>query len=179
APGVLNTDSDADGDTLTVTDHTDPSHGNLSINTDGSFTYTPDANYNGSDSFDYTIDDGHGAADSATVSITINPVEDAPDASDDSYTLDEDTILSVTAPGLLANDYDADGDTITVTSHTAASHGSLSVDSDGSFDYTPDPDYNGSDSFSYTIDDGHGGTDTATVTFTINPVNDPPVVDLN
>jgi VCBS repeat-containing protein len=175
APGVLANDSDSDGDPLTVSAHTNPAHGTLTINPDGSFTYTPAAGFCGSDSFTYTISDGHGGTDTATVSISIACVNVPPHAVDDAYTTTEDTTLTVAAPGVLGNDTDADDDPLTVSAHTNPAHGTLTINPDGSFTYTPAGNYCGPDSFTYTISDGHGGTDTATVSITVTCVNDNPV----
>ncbi len=165
-------DSDVDGDTLTFTELAGPSNGTLTLNTDGSFDYTPNADFNGSDSFTYTVSDGNGGTDTATVNITINPVNDNPVAMNDSASGDEDTVIS---GNVSTNDNDVDGDTLTFTELAGPSNGTLTLNSDGSFDYTPNADFNGSDSFTYTVSDGNGGTDTATVNITINPVNDDPV----
>src|SRR6056297_2256103 len=177
APGVLGNDSDPDGDTLTATLNTGPSNGTVVQNADGSFTYTPDPDYNGPDSFTYDISDGNGGTDTATVNITVNLVNDDPNAVDDTYPSDGDNALTVAAPGVLANDSDPDGDTLTATLNTGPSNGTVVQNADGSFTYTPDPDYNVPDSFTYDISDGNGGTDTATVNITVNPVNDPPVAN--
>ena len=170
-------DVDPDGDTFTITGNTDPTNGAVVVNADGSFTYTPNANFNGSDSFTYTIDDGNGGTDTATVNLTINPVNDAPDAVDDAFTTDEDTAVNgnLFADNGSGVDVDPDGDTFTITGNTDPTNGAVVVNADGSFTYTPNANFNGSDSFTYTIDDGNGGTDTATVNLTINPVNDAPV----
>src|SRR4051794_17309141 len=98
APGVLANDVDVDGDVLTVTAASDPPHGTVTVNPNGSLSYVPDPNYNGPDSFTYTISDGHGGTDAATVRITVTPVNDAPDARDDAYTTAEDTPLTVPRP---------------------------------------------------------------------------------
>ena len=116
-PGVLGNDVDIDGDSLTVTANTDPSQGTVAINADGSLTYTPKAGYNGPDSFNYTISDGKGGSDTATVTIDVTPVNDGPDAVDDAYSTDEDTPLTVASPGVLGNDVDSDGDSLTVTAN--------------------------------------------------------------
>src|SRR6185295_17651618 len=110
APGVLGNDTDADaGDTRTAVLVSTTTHGALVLNADGSFTYTPTANYNGPDSFTYQAKDAAGAlSNTATVTITVNPVNDAPVAVDDAYNTNEDTLLAVAAPGVLGNDTDAD-----------------------------------------------------------------------
>jgi VCBS repeat-containing protein len=175
APGILNNDTDVDGDTLTESVVTGPAHGTLTINADGSFTYTPDANYNGPDSFTYKANDGTVDSNVATVSINVTPVNDAPVAADDSYTTNEDTPLTIAVPGVLNNDTDVEGDPLTAVLVTGPAHGTLAINADGSFTYTPDANYNGPDSFTYAADDGKGGTSNATVNLTVNPVNDAPV----
>ena len=124
APGVLGNDTDADGNPLSAGSATDPAHGSVTLNANGSFTYTPDANYNGPDSFDYTVSDGQGGTDTATVTITVTAVNDAPVAGDDTYTTDEDTPLTVAAPGVLGNDTDVESTALTAGSATDPPHGS-------------------------------------------------------
>ncbi|MGE4259254.1 MAG: beta strand repeat-containing protein, partial [Candidatus Babeliales bacterium] len=165
------------GETLTVTSVTQPAHGTVAINPDGTVSYTPDANYNGADSFTYTISDGNGGTATATVNLTVTPVNDPPVANDDTFTVAEDS--GSTALNVLGNDSilpDA-GETLTVTSVTQPAHGTVVINPDGTVSYTPDADYNGADSFTYTISDGNGGTATATVNLTVTPVNDPPVAN--
>lgn len=162
-------DSDVDGDTLSVVAGTyATAHGSVDVLADGSFTYTPDANYNGADGFDYTLQDGHGGSDTGTVSLTIDPVNDNPVAVNDVFSGDQDTTIS---GNVLTNDSDVDGDTLSVVAGTyATAHGSVDVVADGSFLYTPEAGYFGADSFDYTAQDGHGGSDSATVGLTINEV---------
>ncbi|AUV80399.1 hypothetical protein C2R22_00960 [Salinigranum rubrum] len=175
--GVLGNDADVDGDTLTATVTGGPANGSLSLAADGSFDYTPDPDFFGSDTFTYEVDDGNGGTDAGAVSVTVTGVNDGPTATGDSYTTDEDTTLSVSAPGVLGDDTDADDDTLTATVASGPANGSLSLAADGSFDYTPDPDFFGSDSFTYEVDDDNGGTDTATVSVSVTAVNDAPTVD--
>ncbi|OQY22801.1 MAG: hypothetical protein B6I35_05225, partial [Anaerolineaceae bacterium 4572_32.2] len=170
---VLANDSDSDGDSLTVNSVTQPGHGTVTNNGDD-VVYTPDANYNGDDSFTYTVSDGAGGTDSATVSVTVNPVNDAPDAVDDTAETSEDTAVNI---DVLANDSDPEGDSLTIDSVTQPNHGTVTVTVTVNGDdvvYTPDANYNGDDSFTYTISDGAGGADSATVSVTVNPVNDAP-----
>jgi len=291
--GVLDNDTDPEGDNLSASVVGGPSNGSLSLNSDGSFSYTPNADYNGSDSFTYEASDGNGGTDQATVSLTINAVNDAPTiatnstlsldegtnaditqsllettdpesgpsnleyivdtapsngtiyntnagsavstftqadlnndrieyrhdgsettsdsfdftvtdqggsgkstsgtfsisvnavdesptASGDSYTTDEDQTLTVSAAnGVLDNDSDPDGDGLTASVVTGPSNGSLTLNSDGSFTYDPNTNYNGSDSFEYEASDGDGGTVQATVDLTIDSVNDAPTLANN
>ncbi len=169
--GSLPTATDVDSDTVTYTKATDPSHGTVTVNNDGSYTYTPTANYNGADSFTYTVSDGNGGSNTYTVSITVNPVNDAPTASATSITTNEDTAKT----GSLPTATDIDGDTATYTKATDPSHGTVTVNNDGSYTYMPTANYNGADSFTYTVGDGNGGSNTYTVSVTVNPVNDAPV----
>ena len=183
APGVLENDTDPESPVLTAVLVETVSHGELVLNADGSFVYTPAQDYNGTDTFTYKASDGE-LDDIATVTITINPVNDAPVAVDDAFTVAEDAVLTVTAPGVLENDYDVDGDALSATLRTNVSHGVLVLLSDGSFTYTPDPDFFGTDSFTYNLityppspQPEDGWTDWATVTITVTPVNDAPVLD--
>ena len=176
---LLVNDSDADGVALTVntTPISNVSNGSLILNNDGSFVYTPNADYNGVDNFIYQISDGDGGTAQATVSITVSAINDIPVASSDIYTIDEDISLIklVTDPNqLLSNDSDVDGDTLTVSLVTTVTKGSLTLNTDGSFNYTPNADFNGADTFTYEINDGNGGTDQASVDLTILAVNDAP-----
>ncbi len=167
---VLANDTDVDGDTLSVASVTNPPHGSA-VKSGSNVVYTPDANYNGSDSFSYTVSDGNGGTDTATVSMTVTPVNDAPVANNDSASTAEDTAVTI---NVLANDTDVDGDTLSVASVTDPPHGSA-VKSGSSVVYTPDTGCSGTDTFSYTVSDGKGGTDTATVTVNVSDVNEAPV----
>jgi VCBS repeat-containing protein len=113
-------------------------------------------------------------SNTATVSITITPVNDAPVAVADTKAATEDTALSFPASDLAANDTDVDGDPLTVTAVSGGTKGTV-VLAAGTVTYTPNANANGADSFSYTVSDGKGGTATGTVTVTIAAVNDPPV----
>jgi len=172
---VLANDTDADADPLTVTGLTEPAHGSAVINTDNTVTYSPAANYNGVDSFTYTVSDGRGGTATATVSVTVNPVNDAPVAVDDSYSTNEDTPLTVAAPGVLGNDTDVEGNALTAVLVAGPTTGSLTLNANGSFTYTPNPNFNGTDSFTYRANDGAADSNVATVSITVNAVNDAPV----
>src|SRR5690606_25711677 len=100
--GVLGNDSDPDGDSLTASLVTGPEHGSLMLNEDGSFTYTPDADFHGTDSFTYVASDGTESSSEATVTITVAPANDAPVANNDEYDLEEDSSLTIEADGVLA-----------------------------------------------------------------------------
>ena len=264
---VAGNDSDPDVDATTFSQLTSPSDGTLSFNNDGTFTYTPDAGFNGTDGFDYQIVDADGSIDTATVTITVGAVNDAPvvdtaipdqsssdsdsislnvaasfsdvdgdtltfsatglplglsidtagnitgtidssasqtgpfsvfvtaddgngetvtdsftwtvgnpgpDAQDDLFVTTEDTAFSGTVAG---NDSDPDLDAVSFNQTSLPGNGSVSLNNNGSFTYTPDADFNGVDSFTYEIVDADGSIDTATVTITVGAVNDAPVVD--
>jgi VCBS repeat-containing protein len=111
------------------------------------------------------------------VTITVNAVDDLPIAVDDTYSVDEDTILTVDAgSGVLSNDdIGGDGGTLAVTSNTNTSEGTLSLNSDGGLTYTPNANFNGTDSFSYTIENAGGNVATANVTIIVKSVNDLPL----
>jgi VCBS repeat-containing protein len=279
ANGVLSNDTDTDHDAITASALTGPAHGALTLNPDGSFTYTPEANYSGADSFTYRAFDGAAYSDPATVSITVNsvndapnkimeipaqivkedfsgmvinladyfadtedspaqltyqvfetttdrvfkvataglsegtslafvltpnafgesqitiratdsgglwvedtfaltvtPVNDAPIAGNDVYAIGNNGVLTVSAPGVLATDSDVDGDTLTASVVTGPSHGVLSLNPDGSFNYTPDSHYTGEDVFTYVANDGALDSPAATVTITVTEANDPPTL---
>ena len=178
----------------TVTNNTNPAHGTVTVNTDGTFTYTPDTDFAGTDTFDYTITDNNGNTSTATVTITVNNVNDVPTATDNVYTGNEDNnvagnvITDDTGAGV---DSDPDvGDTLSVTQFAVGgtvypagttanlTEGDLTVNSDGSFTFVPAANYNGAvPTATYTLSDGNGGTDTADLDITILPVNDPPVAN--
>ncbi|MEM7332261.1 MAG: tandem-95 repeat protein, partial [Chloroflexota bacterium] len=166
---VLDNDSDLDGDDLTIDSVTDPANG-VVTNNGTDVTYTPNADFNGVDSFTYTIGDGNGGSDTATVNVTVNPVNDVPVATDDAQSTAENTAVII---DVLANDSDADGDTLTVDSVTDPANGSVS-NNGTDVTYTPDAAFSGVDTFEYTASDGNGGTATATVTVTVNNENDAP-----
>jgi hypothetical protein len=169
---VLANDADADGDTVTLTgyDASALATGSLTANGGGSFTYLPAGGWAGTEMFTYTVSDGLGGSDGATVTITVTDVAHAPDAVDDAYTSDPDAVLTVSAPGLLANDSDHDGDVVTV--HTspvsAPTNGSVTLAADGGFTYAPVPGFTGTDTFAYRIDDGTGRTDVGTATIVVS-----------
>ena len=165
-------DTDADGDALTIDSTTLPANGSVVIEADGTLTYTPNANFSGSDSFDYTVVDGNGGTATGTVQVTVNPINDPPVAVDDAITTNEDTAVTF---DFLENDSDVDGNTLIPTNIDTPSNGTLVANDDDTYTYTPDLDFAGTDSFTYTIADGAGGSDTATVTITVTAVEDAPI----
>ncbi|MEE2641165.1 MAG: S8 family serine peptidase, partial [Planctomycetota bacterium] len=164
APGVLANDSDPEGSSLTAVLVSGPSNGSLTLNSDGSFTYEPDADYFGSDSFQYRANDGVKNSAAATVTITIDGVNDAPVAEADTYSTNQDETLDVSAGnGVLSNDSDVDDDDLSAILVSGTSNGTLTLSSDGSFSYVPDAGFTGSDSFTYQANDGQLDSDPVTV----------------
>jgi VCBS repeat-containing protein len=144
--------------------------GTLTLNRDGSYSFTPAANYNGPvPAVRYTVADGEGGTDTSTLTLNVTPVNDPPVGTGTPVTTPEDTPVHgvVTAT-------DPDGDPLTFTPGTPPAHGTVTINPDGSYTYVPNPDYNGPDSFTVTVSDGHGGTTTITVPVTVTPVNDVP-----
>jgi large repetitive protein len=172
AISVLANDSDPDGDPLTVTSAT-ALNGTISIGPGGVLTYTPNANFNGSDTITYVISDGNGGTSTAAVTVTVTPVNDAPVAVNDSATTNEDTPVTLNP---LGNDTDIDGDPLTITAATSP-NGTVVINSDGTITFTPAPNFNGPTTITYTISDGNGGTSTATISVTVDSINDVPVAN--
>lgn len=174
AQGVLANDVSDAGALVAVLD-TPPAHGTVVLQPDGGFSYTPAANYAGTDELTYhaTVDGQSSAI--ARVALVIRPVADAPIANSDSFAVDEDTTLGVAvADSVLDNDTDVDGDTLVAQLVTDVSHGVLTLAADGSFSYQPDPNYFGTDSFVYAADDG-ALSSMETVSIEVRSVNDQPV----
>lgn len=161
--------TDADGDALTYSFST-PSKGTVANNGDGTYTYTPSANQNGSDSFIVTVSDGIIDV-SQTVDVVINAVNDPPVLTiSDALSADEDTSSSAIAFGAT----DADGDTLTYAFGTP-SKGAVVDNGDSTYSYTPHANENGTDSFTITVNDGTVDT-TRTINVAISAVNDSPVI---
>ncbi len=179
APGVLSNDSDNNNDPITAVLASGPLNAaSFTLNADGSFDYTPEADFNGSDSFTYVANDGQADSATATVTVTVDPVNDPPVAADDSASTIEDDPIVI---DVLANDSDIDGnlDPASVTVTTGPANGTAVPDpTTGSITYTKAGDFSGSDSFTYEVcDDGTpmpAACDTATVDVTIDSVNDAP-----
>ncbi len=175
AEGVLSNDGDDNSGELAAILVDQPAHGSVTLHADGSFQYTPDTDFHGTDGFTYKATAGGDESNIAQVSIEVSAANDAPEPGADAYSLDEDEVLTIgAAAGVLANDSDSDGDTLTATLASQPNHGTVVLEADGSFQYTPDAEYSGSDSFSYTLSDGQVQTDPVWVTLTVAEVLDPP-----
>lgn len=194
----INTGTDGNpypGDRLTITDYTQPTNGSVVLNSDGTFTYTPDADFNGTDMFTYTVSDeaspwhlhglagffgGGGHTSTTTVTIGVTPVEDEAVLNPDTGTVTEDGQTNI---DVLANDTDADGSIVVSALGPTTNGGSVSINPDGTIQYTPganaqalDDTESFTDTFTYTTTDALGGTtEGGTVTVTITGLNDAPV----
>ncbi len=172
APGVLANDTDNEHDPLTAAKVSGPAHGTLTLNSNGSFSYTPNPNYAGPDSFTYQANDGSANSNTATVSLNVRavaPANTAPSAKDDSYKTNENQTIHIAPPGVLKNDSDPNHDPLTAQLVQGPRHGSLILRADGGLRYVPKHDFSGTDSFTYHVSDGRGGTsNTATVHLTVN-----------
>ena len=171
---VLANDTDADGHALAAALLSSTANGTVSLGANGFFLYTPAANFSGYDSFDYAVADGYGGTDVGTVWITVIAVNDPPVLPPYTFTTDEDDSC-----GGVVSGSDPDGDVLIYTVETGPMHGTVILNPDGSFTYTPDENYHGTDEFGYSVSDGHGGSATGTVTFTIASVNDGPAITGN
>jgi hypothetical protein len=185
-------DTDADGNTLTIT-HVNGTAittatpvtlatGVVSLLANGQLSFTPNPNYNGAATFTYTVSDGAGGSSTATVTGTVTPVNDAPVAVNDTFTIAEDGTITF---DVRANDTDVDGNAlavthingtaITTTTGVAVTGGTVTLGANGQLTFTPTANFNGSPTFTYTVSDGNGGTATASVAGTVTPVADAPV----
>ncbi|MBN2107663.1 MAG: tandem-95 repeat protein, partial [Deltaproteobacteria bacterium] len=174
APGVLKNDSDADGDPLTARLVTGPSHGELSLKSDGSFTYTPNEDFNETDSFTYKA--LAGGDNTTAVTVTLIMGNTAPVAVADTFSTSRNIPLYVPAPGVLANDTDPSSDTLTAVLVTGPLHGELTLRENGSFSYKPEKAFYGtddnitSDNFTYIASDGELDSPAATVVINFTPL---------
>jgi VCBS repeat-containing protein len=172
---LLDSANDVDGDSLSVSVGT-PQHGQLLKNADGSYTYVPQADYNGEDSFSYLVSDGQLDSGQALVRLTITAVNDAPVAQDDIANLDEDHSIHLS---IMANDYDVDGDSLSLVIVDQPAHGTLVVNADNTVSYTPMENWSGEDSFSYKLNDGELDSGIATVRLIVTAVADVPTLVLS
>ncbi len=209
AGDLLNNASDTDGGTLTITGFSVAGHagpfavgtaytitgvGSVTINANGSYSFTPVANYAGAvPAITYTVSDGQGGTDTSTLQLSITSINDAPTDGDETNSVDEDATLTVAdgaAGDLLNNASDLDGGTLTITGFSVAGHagpftvgtaytiagvGSITINANGSYSFTPVANYAGAvPAITYTVSDGQGGTDTSTLQLSITSINDAP-----
>ncbi|WP_373905373.1 tandem-95 repeat protein [Vibrio parahaemolyticus] len=172
---VLGNDTfEGDGKVVSLDANNGPANGTVSVNPDGSVTYTPNDNYHGTDSFTYIVTSG-GVSESTTVSVDVTPVNDAPVAKDDIATTQEDTAVTI---DVLPNDSDVDGDKLSIQSAAVPeAQGKVEI-VDGKLVFTPAENFNGDAEITYTVTDGQL-TDEAKVTVTVNPVNDAPTIKVD
>ncbi|HCE2452044.1 TPA: tandem-95 repeat protein [Vibrio parahaemolyticus] len=172
---VLGNDTfESDGKVVSLDTNNGPANGTVSVNPDGSVTYTPNDNYQGTDSFTYIVTSG-GVSESTTVSVDVTPVNDAPVAKDDIATTQEDTAVTI---DVLPNDTDADGDKLSVESASVPKEQGTVEVVNGKLVFTPTENFNGDAEITYTVTDGQL-TDEAKVTVTVNPVNDAPTIKVD
>ncbi|MBE4252350.1 tandem-95 repeat protein [Vibrio parahaemolyticus] len=172
---VLGNDTfEGDGKVVSLDANNGPANGTVSVNPDGSVTYTPNDNYHGADSFTYIVTSG-GVSESTTVEVNVTPVNDAPVAKNDISTTQEDTAVTI---DVLSNDTDIDGDTLRIDSASVPSDQGTVEIVDGKLVFTPAENFNGDAEITYTVTDGQL-TDEAKVTVTVNPVNDAPTIKVD
>ncbi|HBN6281670.1 TPA: tandem-95 repeat protein, partial [Vibrio parahaemolyticus] len=172
---VLGNDTfEDDGKVVSLDTNNGPANGTVSVNPDGSVTYTPNDNYHGTDSFTYIVTSG-GVSESTTVNVDVTPVNDVPVAKDDTATTQEDTAVTI---DVLPNDTDIDGDTLRIDSASVPSDQGTVEIVDGKLVFTPAENFNGNAEITYTVTDGQL-TDEAKVTVTVNPVNDAPTIKVD
>nr|WP_274004942.1 tandem-95 repeat protein [Vibrio parahaemolyticus] len=172
---VLGNDTfEGDGKVVSLDANNGPANGTVSVNPDGSVTYTPNDNYHGTDSFTYIVTSG-GVSESTTVEVNVTPVNDAPVAKDDIATTQEDTAVTI---DVLSNDSDVDGDKLSIESVSVPKEQGTVEVVDGKLVFTPAENFNGAAEITYTVTDGQL-TDEAKVTVTVNPVNDAPTIKVD
>ncbi|MCJ8270495.1 MAG: tandem-95 repeat protein, partial [Psychrosphaera sp.] len=171
---VLANDTDADGDALTVTAVT-TTNGTVSVQSDQSLEVLANIDFNGTVTISYTISDGQGGTASASVVVTVTPVNDNPKPVADTASTSANTLVNIT---VLSNDLDPDGDTLTISAASATNGTTAVVSAGTSIDYTPNNSFTGVDTINYDVDDGNGGTASSTVTVTVTAVpNNNPVAN--
>ncbi|NVK20871.1 MAG: cadherin-like domain-containing protein, partial [Methylocystaceae bacterium] len=185
ASDLLGNDTDLDGDTLTISGFDQPDNGTIVDNGDGTFTFTPDDNWNGETDFTYTVSDGNGGSDTATVTIDVSGVNDGPVGVNDTAETTEDNAVTFNP---LGNDTDIDNDSLSITQiegqdisvggSVDVDNGTVTLNENGTITFTPDGDYSGTQDFEYTVSDGTT-TSTATATVEVEAVADAPDITLS
>lgn len=171
---VLDNDTDPDGGILTVINVSNMAGGIAYINPNYTVRFVPDLNFNGMAQFTYTISDGQGGFDTANVTIIVNPVNDPPNAQNDTASTFKNIPIVI---DVLANDTDVENETLSIVNVTNPLNGEVIINQDNTITYTPNNSYVGVDSFEYVITDGNNGFGTATVGITVNDINQPPVAN--
>lgn len=170
--GVLSNDLDPDSASLVLTLQSEPANGTLELRDDGSFDYTPNENFFGSDEFTYSVTDGIDAGtEIATVTLQIDSVNDIPTIAPDAYVVGGTELQVSTEDGLLANDTDIESETLIAELVSGPSNGALELQADGSFVYTPEADFTGNDHFSYRVSDGEATTEPVEVLLVVQRVS--------
>ncbi|MCA9169295.1 MAG: tandem-95 repeat protein, partial [Planctomycetales bacterium] len=168
ANGVAANDTDADGNAVVASLVAEPQHGTVTLQADGGFTYTPAADYFGADSFTYQLSDGEDVSGIGVVNLTVQAVNDAPLGKEDVYYRPVGEAFNIdSAIGVLANDTDIDSASLTASVATQPAHGTLTMQSDGAFVYTPTQGYKGTDEFTYRTSDGSAQSDPIKVTLLV------------
>jgi predicted RNA-binding protein with TRAM domain len=182
--GLLSNDSDVDNSqsNLRIVGVSNATHGSVTLNANGSISFTPELDYFGVATFNYTVGDGAGGFSVGTATVNIAPVNDAPVAVGESLTLNEDEIATLSVASLLTNDTDVDNThaQLSIQSVGNATHGNVSLvttNGNTSVVFTPELNFNGTASFTYTVSDGVGGNATTSMSLNFTPVNDVPVVN--
>ncbi|MEO0546090.1 MAG: tandem-95 repeat protein [Pseudomonadota bacterium] len=177
---VLSVATDSDGDVLSVQPGSGSAlNGTVTINPDSTINYTPNANFNGTDTITYLVVDGNGGSDTGSLTVTVAPANDAPDAG---FPAGQSTLEDTPLTGInvLSAASDLDGDTLIVTpGSVSATNGVVVLNGDGTIDYTPNADFNGSDTITYTVEDPSGATASGSVDVTVGAINDAPLLDLS
>ncbi len=173
SPGILSNDTSADGKTLSAGLVTDVKNGILILNSNGSFVYVPDIDFHGIDGFRYVAHDGVLSSNIVNVTIAVNTINHPPIARNDSFSVNENATLSVSGNGVLANDIDPDGNALTASLVTSTLNGVLALNHNGSFTYSPYPNFHGVDSFTYIANDGISSSNVATVSIAVNGIITP------
>ncbi len=174
APGILANDTGLQGKILNAGLVSNVKNGTLILEANGSFIYVPDANFHGIDSFKYLVNDGSQSSNVASVTINVKQVNHSPVAQNDVYSVNENSTLVTKGKGVLSNDTDADGNNLSAILVSGVSNGILSLNSNGTFTYTPSINFHGIDSFTYKANDGISESNIATVTITINQISSNP-----
>ncbi|KIC12156.1 hypothetical protein RA19_02600 [Leisingera sp. ANG-M1] len=168
---VLGNAQDAEGNALSLTGVAYPANGTVSFSADGTITYTPNPDFSGVEQITYSVGDALGAVNTGTLTVTVTPVNDLPQAVDDTASTSEDTAVTI---DVLANDSDVETANLLITGTGQGANGTVEI-VNGRLVYTPNADFNGTDTFTYTVSDGQGGTAQAAVTVAVAAVNDAPV----